>query len=162
MFSVTFVNHSERVMDLLNRKLLACVRAAAVELGDSYKFGLQREYAPPHSRLGEIPHAYMGHKTGGYGPVLGADNTPNNTPESGFAAVQGDFLSSYIEGDASSAFGSVDGWVGFSPQGSHVQSRLQNYLLKHDRNGRPWVRPIFDRNRKNIASAAKTAFEGTE
>ena len=162
MSSVTFVDHSEKIKEKLNRKLEACVRAAAVLLSDGYQTGLQKTIAPPHSRIGEIPHAYAGHKPRGFGPLNGYGE-PNNTTELGFARDQqvgSDFLSNYIEGGASGDFGTVEGFVGFRP--SHVASRAQNYLLRHDETGRPWVYPLFRENRSQMVIAAKTAFEGTE
>ena len=159
MLSVTFVNHSERVAELLNRKLLACVKAAAVTLSDGYQTGLQDTIAPPHSKMGQIPHAYLGHKPGGFGPVNGYGQ-PNNTPLQGFAREQTEYLSDYIRGDANGDFGSVEGYVGFEP--SHVGSRQDNYLLMHDASGRPWVMPLFKKTRQAMVNSAKTAFEGTE
>ena len=162
MSSVTFVDHSDAIKEKLNRKLEACFRAAALKLAKGYREGLQETIAPPHSGIGEIPHAYAGHKRGGFGPLNGYGE-PNNTAEFGFARDQGvgsDFLSNYIEGGASGHFGTVEGFVGFRP--SHVDSRSMNYLLRHDETGRPWVYPLFRENRSQMAAAAKTAFEGTE
>lgn len=156
--SVRFEDHTAAIIELLERKLRAAVGAAAEGLADEYKFGLQRRIAPPHSRKGQVPYAYLGHKAGGFGPV----NAPleiNNTVRQGFSQDQVDYLSSYIHGTASAEGQRVQGLVGFTD--SHVTSRSQNYLLWHNRNGRPWVRPLYQKGRKRLAQAAKIAFEGT-
>lgn len=156
MFSVRIEDNREGVKALLTRKLLAACQAAAESMADGYKFALQSRVAPPHSKLGEIPHAYLGYKPGGFGPTnpTGINNIP---PE--FSSVQSDYLSSYIEGGASGEFGDVSGFVGFAP--SHVTTRDQNYLLYHDRAGRPWVVPTYRREKQAVARAANNAFEGT-
>jgi hypothetical protein len=162
MFSVTFADHTEAIKEKLNRKLEACIRAAAKELAQEYQLGLQETIAPPHSGYGEIPHAYAGHKPGGFGPVNGWEN-PNNTTRQGFARDQrriGDFLANYVDGGAKSDSGTINGFVGFSP--SHVVNRRMNYLLMHNQSGRPWVLPLFMRGRQTIANVAKAAFESTE
>ena len=151
MFSVTFVDHSDQIKEILNRKLLACVKAAAERIAESYVEGLQARFAPPHSSPGQIPHAFNGRNA--YGE-------PNNSVLRGFAQDQETYLSNYIEGDAFGRFGDVEGFVGFRP--SHVSGRAMNYLIAHDMEGRPWVRRLFDRNRSRIAAAAKTAFKEAE
>lgn len=162
MSSVTFVDHSEKIKEKLDRKLEECIRAAAVSLSASYKDGLQENIAPPHSKIGEIPHAYAGHKPKGFGP-LNEYGEANNTTAQGFARDQGvgsDFLSNYIQGGASGHFGTIEGFVGFGK--SHVVDRSMNYLLRHDSNGRPWVYPLFRENRSKMAIAAKKAFKEAE
>lgn len=151
MFSVTFVNHSEKIKELLNRKLLACIKEASERIAESYVEGLQDKFAPPHSNIGQIPHAFNGRNA--YGE-------PNNSVLSGFAQDQETYLSNYIEGDAFGRFGDVEGFVGFRP--GHVSGRSMNYLIAHDREGRPWVKRLYDRNRSRIASAAETAFKEAE
>lgn len=153
MLTVRIESHVERIQALIARKLLAAAQAAAEETADAYKYHLQKRQAPPHSDAGEIPHAYMGYKPGGFGPTnpTGVNNIP---PE--FSSVQTDFLSTYIEGGASGEFGEVSGYVGFAP--SHVTRRDQNYLLAHDQSGRPWVDEIFRLERENIRRQARTAF----
>lgn len=156
--SVRIEDHSQRIMELLERKLRAGLGAAAEDLADAYAFGLQREPAPPHSERGEIPHAYLGHKSGGFGPVFGPGE-PNNQPASGFSSTQTDFLSSYIRGTAGAPGQSLRGMVGFAD--SHVTRRSQNYLLMHDQNGRPWVNELFKPARQQMAAAFVRAFEDT-
>jgi len=158
VLTARFEDHSERVIAMLNRKLAAAIGAAAEDLADAYRAGLQFSQAPPHSRVGEIPHRYFGHRPGGFGPVFGAGE-PNNTQESGFSATQTDYLSTYIEGGADDVFGIVNGYVGFLP--SHVTTREQNYLLEHDQRGRPWVIPLYRSAKSEMARVAKSAFEGT-
>ena len=159
--SVSFVDHSAEIMELLERKLRAAVGNAAEELAEVYKsrsFGLQRRIAPPHSRKGQVPYAYLGWKDGGFGPVNGFGER-NNTPKQGFSSTQTDYLSSYIHGTGTPEGQRIQGLVGFID--SHVTSRSQNYLLWHDRNGRPWVNRLYQRGRKRVAQAAKAGFEGT-
>ena len=126
--------------------------AAAEELSEQYKYGLATP-APPHSSVGGIPHAYLGWKPGGYGPTnpTGVNNIP---PE--FASEQVDFLKEYIGFARSSSAETLGGVVGFSP--SHVAGRSQNYLLDHDRSGRPWVRPLYDRAKTAMINAVKAVF----
>lgn len=159
MLTAQVADHLPQILELIQRKTFAAVKAAAEQLADDYKTELQRNDAPPHSGPGEIPHRYFGHKPGGFGPVFG-DNEINNRPESGFATVQADFLSSYIEGEAVDSFGEIEGYVGFAP--SHVVTREQNYLLKHDQEGRPWVDEIFRDNMQGIADAAADAFRDAD
>lgn len=161
MLTVQFVDHSDRLKEVINRKLEAAIGVATEYLTDSYVFALQASVAPPHSEKGEIPHAYGGHVPGGFGPVHGAGQ-PNNTPLEGFVREQPirDFLSNYLRGGVTDLFDSIEGYVGFAP--SHVGSRNMNYLLQHDRDGRPWVKPVFDRARGDMANEAKRAFEGTK
>ena len=133
----------------------ACVRAAEV-LATEYTSGLQESVAPPHSRPGQIPHAYNGYVQGGFGPV-NADTRVNNTPLQGFAYDQQMYLSEYIR-SARDGFG---GAVGFSP--SHVQSRFKNYLIGWDQGRieytsvprRPWIRPLFDQAKSKMIGAAR-------
>jgi hypothetical protein len=133
----------------------ACVRAAEV-LAVEYKEGLQATVAPPHSRPGQIPHAYMGYVQGGFGPV-NDDTRINNTPLQGFAYDQQMYLSEYIR-SARDGFGGV---VGFSP--SHVQSRFKNYLIGWDQGRieytsvprRPWIRPLYDQAKSRMIGAAR-------
>ncbi len=154
MLTAQVVDRSQQIMELLNRKLLAAISRACFEIADDYKAELQVNQAPPHSSIGEIPHRYFGHRSGGYGPVFG-ENEPNNQPPD-FARVQTDYLSTYIEGGAEDVFGEISGYVGFSP--SHVVTREQNYLLFHDQNGRPWVIPIYERNKDGIVEYAIQSF----
>jgi hypothetical protein len=159
--SVSFADHSETIKDLLERKLRAAVGAVAEQLADDYKHELKRVEAPPHSALGQIPHWYVGHKPGGFGPVFG-EGEINNRPESGFSAVQSEPLASYIIGVTGAEGQAVKAFVGFDPSGSHVQSRHENYLIKHDQKGRPWVDEIFKDSRSNLKVKAIDAFEGTK
>lgn len=135
--------------------LQVMVSAAAETLAGQYQAELSRRFAPPHSRIGRVPHAYNGPKPGGYDNTGGVPGLKNNRPETGFARDQTDPLYTYIQTDG--------GKIGFSLDG-HVASRGQNYLLWHDRNGRPWVRRIFFRQRgpgsqiaRKMVAAAKRA-----
>lgn len=156
MLTVQFVDHSEAVKELLSRKLLAAVGAAAQILSDGYQGGLQATIAPKHSKVGAIPHAYMGHKPGGFGP-LNQPGQPNNTPQQGFSSTQTEFLSEYIDHGSTDLFGDVSGFVGFKP--GHVTTRSQNYLLWHDAHGRPWVIRLYDKNKQAMATSAQQAFQ---
>lgn len=156
--SVRIEDHSQQVMELLERKLRAGLGAAAVDLADAYAFGLQRTIAPPHSVLGEIPHAYLGHKPLGYGPLFG-EGERNNRQEVGFSATQSEYLSDYIRGASGAPGQSLRGMVGFEESG-HVTRREQNYLIDHDRNGRPWVMPLYRSAKQQMATAFVSAFEG--
>lgn len=156
MLTVRFEEHSEEIFEKLKRKLFAAVAVAAESLADGYKSALQRQVAPPHSGVGEIPHAYFGWKQGGYGPTnsTGINNIP---PE--FSAEQTAFLSEYISHGAVEEFG-AHGFIGFETNG-HVGNRNENYLIYHDQNGRPWVLPVFDQEKSEMAARAKSAFERT-
>lgn len=156
MLTVLFEDHSEEVAARIQRKLFSAVTDAAESLADGYKYALQAKTAPPHSGVGQVPHAYLGWKPGGYGPTnsTGINNIPQE-----FAAEQTEFLSEYISHGSVEAFG-AHGFVGFKTDG-HVANREQNYLLYHDQNGRPWVLPVFDQERPEMAARAKSAFERT-
>ena len=147
-----FDYHRDQFYELLNRKLLAACAAAAEQLADVYRGNLTRNIAPPHSNIGEIPHAYLGWKPDGYGPVRFPETLNNPGQE--------DFLANYIDFSASDVF-FVSAAVGFKP--SHVGSEFApvNYLLWHDRHGRPWVEPILRQNIPIAAEIAKASFEAT-
>ena len=155
--SFEFVDHSEAIKDLLYRKLRALVGAAAERLADDYKIALQRETAPPHSEKGQIPFRYLGHKPRGFGPLNGYGEI-NNTTSFGFSSNQTDYLATYIHGVSGAEGQKVLGLVGFID--SHVTRRDQNYLIWHDRNGRPWVMPVYRKSKSAMISEAKAAFEG--
>ena len=133
----------------------ACVRAAEV-LAEEYTIGLQRNTSPPHSKPGQIPHAYMGYIQGGFGPV-NVDTDINNTVDQRFAYDQQMYLSEYIR----AARDEIGGVVGFSP--SHVQSRFKNYLIGWDQGRieyksvptRPWIRPLYDKAKSRMIGAAR-------
>ena len=83
----------------------------------------------------------------------------NNHPPR-FSKEQGDdeYLATFIQ-HVSSADG---GSVGFSPEGSHVTMREQNYLIHHDQgtvpgdpNGsrRPWIIPIYESSKPRMHAA---------
>ena len=112
--SFEFVDHSEAIKDLLKKKLRNGIMGVTSELADQYKEKLSVP-APPHSQPGEMPHAYLGHKPGGYGPVNGPPGSRNNPGQT-------QFLKEYIQGDANG--------VGFAP--SHVSGRRGNYLIRWD------------------------------
>lgn len=162
MLTVRFEEHRERFQDLLFRKLTAGCSAAATELSETYRKILLRNIAPPHSRAGQIPHAYLGHKTGGYGPKNGVEGSINNTPRQGFSNTQVTFLASYIDAAPGRNGGAV---VGFSP--SHVTTRQKNYLLGWDQGRidgaavpmRPWVRPGYEIARPLMVDIFKVEFK---
>lgn len=137
----------------------ACVRAAEV-LAVEYTRGLQESEAPPHSRPGQIPHAYMGYVQNGFGPV-NEDTRINNTPLQGFAYDQQMYLSEYIR-SARDEFGGV---VGFSP--SHVPSRFKNYLIGWDQGRieytsvprRPWILPLYEQAKARMIGAARAGLK---
>lgn len=159
---VSFADHSERINAIIGRKMKAGLGAMAVNLADEYKTGLQAEKAPPHSDPGQIPHAYLGHREGGYGPLLGEGEIQNVT-FFGFSRDQSDFLSSYIEGGSSGSGDSVRGVVGFAD--SHVTERRQNYLIQWDQGNvpgffgivRPWIIPLYQRAKAGMITAFKAA-----
>ena len=154
MPTVQFVDHSEAIGELLKRKVQAACVAAADSLHTEYGNILQATIAPPHSKPGEIPHAYLGHKIGGYGPV-NKFLEANNQPKQGFASVQTRYLSSYIESsENASTNGAV---VGFKP--GHVVNRRMNYLIWHDQHGRPWVRRGYEMSSMKMRTAAQSAFK---
>jgi hypothetical protein len=170
MFNATFVDHSDEINALLKRKVYACVAAAGYSLAKSYREGLQDNTAPEHSRPGQIPHAYAGHQEGGYGPLY-EPGQANNTRDNGFARDQGvgsDFLSDYIEVDASGDLEDIKSFVGFAP--SHVTTREKNYLIDWDlgtvpgQDGvrRPWIDELYKNNRAEIANEARQAFKDEE
>ena len=149
------VSHLPEVKIAIENILNVMVSAAAETLAGQYRRELTRRVSPPHSRIGRVPHAYDGPRPGGFDNTGGQDGMKNNRPETGFARDQEDFLANYIETDG--------GKIGFRLDG-HVANRSQNYLLWHDRNGRPWVRRIFFRERgpgsqiaKKMIAAAKAA-----
>lgn len=162
MLAVEFVDYSDRVNELLSRKLQAGMSAAAVTLAKDYRNGLSEE-APPHSRPGQIPHAYLGHKPGGYGPLLGEGEIQNVT-FFGFARDQSDYLSSYIHGGGSVSGDSPKGVVGFAE--SHVADRRKNYLIQHDQGTvpeypgkrRPWIIPLYRTAKSDMISAFVSKF----
>lgn len=139
--------HREEFLKILDRKLLACVRGASNSLVLDYRSELQREIAPPHSKIGEIPHAYLGWKPGGYGPT---NETLINNPG------QTEFLSNFIDYEAGDFF-FVSATIGFKP--NHTLPG-DNYLIMHDREGRPWIRPILDKALPAARIIAKESFDG--
>lgn len=148
------VSHLDTVKIQIENILAVMVNAAAETLAGQYRAELTRRVSPPHSRIGRVPHAYNGPRFGGFDNT-GGQPVKNNRPETGFAREQDDFLANYIDVDG--------GKIGFRLDG-HVANRPQNYLLWHDRNGRPWVRRIFFRQRgpgsqiaKKMVAAAKAA-----
>lgn len=153
------VDHSQRIKDLIARKLRASLGAAAERLSDQYAAELQRVRAPPHSEKGQVPHAYLGHRPGGFGPVNGPGEI-NNTVQQGFSRDQSDFLASYIHGVSGGEGQSLRGMVGF--EDSHVTSRAQNYLLVHNFRGRPWVFPVYQRGKSQMIEDFTSAFRSTD
>jgi hypothetical protein len=161
MLSVRFQDNREQIKEILRRKVsAACVEAANV-LTESYVEILSTS-APPHSRPGEIPHAYNGHKEGGYRKNLPLQ--PNNTAVHGFNGTQITFLKNYID-FARSSNGAV---VGFSP--SHVNNREKNYLLGWDQGRiegqpvpiRPWVNPGYELAKEKMKQFASVEFRAAK
>lgn len=161
MLTVQFEKHSDTFGALLLRKMQAGCDAAATELSETYRKILLQNIAPPHSRAGEIPHAYLGHKPGGYGPLNGVAGSINNTARQGFSGTQITFLATYIDAAHGRNGGAV---VGFSP--SHVTNREKNYLLGWDQGRidgsavpmRPWVRPGYEIARPLMVDLFKVEF----
>jgi hypothetical protein len=159
VLTVRFEDKREEFKALLLRKVSAATAEAARVLEETY-VEILSDPAPPHSRPGEIPHAYFGHKPGGWGPANGRFQ-PNNTSKQGFNGTQVTFLKNYI-----SSGGSADGSavVGFSP--SHVTTRQKNYLLGWDQgriNGdavlrRPWVNPGYEMAKIKMRQFAAVEF----
>ena len=160
--AVSFTDHSERINAIIGMKMKAGLGAMAVSLAEEYKDGLQAERSPDHSAPGEIPHAYLGHREGGYGPLLGEGEIQNVT-FFGFSRDQSGFLSSYIEGGSSGSGDSVRGVVGFAD--SHVTERRQNYLIQWDQGNvpgffgirRPWIIPLYQKAKTGMINAFKAA-----
>jgi len=162
VLTVRFEEHNQRFGALLLRKIEAGCTAAATELSETYRRLLLRNIAPAHSRAGEIPHAYLGHKPGGYGPKNGVAGSINNTPRQGFSGTQITFLASYIDAARAASGGAV---VGFSP--SHVTNRQKNYLLGWDQGRidgdavpmRPWVVPGYNAAKPLMVNLFKVEFK---
>ena len=108
MLTVRFEDKREEFKALLLRKVSAATAEAARVLSDTYQEILS-DPAPPHSMPGQIPHAYFGHKEGGYGPVNGYLQ-PNNTSSQGFNGTQITFLKNYIDSSSSSDGSAVVGF----------------------------------------------------
>jgi hypothetical protein len=156
MLTVHVEHYKERIHELVQERMQGVCLEAADSLADQYRRGLRENTAPPHSGVGDIPHAYLGHKEGGYpywknkSPLI---NTLNNTVEEGFARNQDNFLSTYIQAARGKSGGAV---VGFLP--SHVNNRFTNYLIGWDQGKqrgvvvarRPWVQPLYNRGRASI------------
>lgn len=159
---VSFRDNSENAIELIGNNVRVVLKAGAETLAEKYREGLQENFAPPHSKGGQIPHAYNGFIEGGFGPV-NEDTRINNTSSQGFARDQQDYLSSYIIGIATAEGHRPRGLIGFTP--SHVDRRELNYLLRWDqgtvpgfyRIKRPWVKRIFDRAREAIIASMKGA-----
>ena len=156
---ISQVNKARVAAIIAERISNACVRAAEA-LAVEYTKGLQESEAPPHSRPGQIPHAYMGYIQNGFGPV-NEDTRINNTPLQGFAYDQQMYLSEYIR-SARDEFGGV---VGFSP--SHVPSRFKNYLIGWDQGRieytsvprRPWILPLYEQAKSKMIDAARAGLK---
>jgi hypothetical protein len=160
--AVRFEDHSAQIIEMIERKLRAGLGEAARVLGEEYQTALLAEDAPPHSKPGQIPHAYLGHKPGGFGPLNGPGEI-NNTTKFGFSSDQQDNLASYIHGTGTPAGQRLQAIVGFSD--SHVTRRSQNYLIQWDQaeiqgsaKRRPWVRPVYDKRKTQIVNAFKAGF----
>lgn len=155
MLNVSFRDNRDAIKELLIRKMHAAAESAALVLSTEYKKKLDTR-APPHSVPGAIPHRYFGWLPDGYGPVNG-DTRVNNTTLQDFSSDQGEHLKEFIQ-SGRSGNGAV---VGFEP--SHVTTREQNYLLGWDQGNipsqpgvrRPWVRPVFDIARNDMAKIAR-------
>lgn len=163
MLTVRFEDYREVLIELLNLKLRAAAEGAAGVLAQHYRDMLSED-APPHSGPGQVPHAYLGHKEGGYGPV-NAEGAPNNTPKNKFngipfSSTQVAHLKDYIDVGPAEG-GSV---VGFAP--GHVSSRPQNYLIAWDRGKvrgqknkkRPWIDEGYKEARDEMKQVAVEEF----
>lgn len=151
--SVEIRDHSDYIMELLEAKIRGGIFEASQELASQYREKLSSP-APPHSQPGEMPHAYLGHKEGGYGPTSGPPLSINNPG-------QVDFLKNYIRGGMNG--------VGFAP--SHVSGRDQNYLIRWDTgqffrtNGRfarrTWIKRGYEESKQAMIQAFKAGFRET-
>ena len=165
MLTVRFEEHKARFAELLLRKMQAATHAAAIELNETYHRILLKNIAPPHSRIGEIPHAYLGHKPGGFGPRNGVAGSINNTARQGFSGSQITFLATYIDAARGRNGGAV---VGFSP--SHVTTRQKNYLIGWDQGRidgdavptRPWIRPWYEIAKPLMVDVFKAQFKAAK
>lgn len=157
------ISHLPSLKIRIENILQVMVSAAAETLAGQYRAELGRRVAPPHSSLGSVPHAYNGPRPGGFDNTEGVPGMKNNRtttgnffePSTRFPRDQTDFLYTHIEAEG--------GKIGFTLDG-HVTNRKLNYLLSHDKNGRPWVRRIYFRQRgpgsqiaKKMIAAAKRA-----
>lgn len=154
--NVRFVDHTEELFQQLMVRVAAATAAAAGVLAEGYREALLRRQAPPHSKIGEIPKAYFGHRPKGYGPTEWAEYSGGraiNNPG------QVDYLASYIDYSTEQEFGLPTASVGFRPA-PHIGTPEVpgNYLLLHNESGRPWVVPVFDEVRSDAAQAASRAF----
>jgi hypothetical protein len=146
MLTVQFEDHTNEFLERMRERLVkTCVRAAEV-LAEAYVTRLTINEAPPHSKKGEIPHAYFGWKVGGYGPTN--DSGVNNPGQT-------DYLATYISYARSDNFNSIGAEVGFLP--SHVDEG-QNYLLRHNASSRPWINPIYAIHFHAVVAVTEAAF----
>ena len=141
MLTARVIDHRVRIQEMLNRKIGDACAVAAEVLAVAYKKALQETEAPPHSKPGEIPHAYLGWKPGGFRNA-NADVPPyRNNPG------QVAFLSEYIDSAPTKKGDSAV--VGFL-QAPHIGGRDENYLLTFDQTNRPWTGPVFDDTRSEM------------
>ena len=90
MLTARYEDHSDRVIEMIAKRMTVAIRAAAETLAEKYRDQLMRRQAPPHSRPGQIPYMFFGQEGG----------IPNNRPETGFSSEQENFLATYIDGGA--------------------------------------------------------------
>lgn len=152
--SIEFKDHSDFINDLLEAKVRGGIFEVCDRLAQQYrkKLGVP---APPHSQPGEMPHAYLGHKPGGYGPVNGPPGSRNNPGQT-------NFLKEYIRGGTNG--------VGFLP--SHVTTRQDNYLIRWDTgqffssNGRyarrTWIKRGYFEAKPLLVVAFERGFDETQ
>ncbi len=141
MLTARVVDHRVRIQEMLNAKIGDACAVAAEVLAVAYRRALQKTEAPPHSKPGEIPHAYLGWKPGGFRVLNDSDSSEINNPG------QVAFLSEYI--DSSPTKKGDSAVVGFL-QAPHIGGRDGNYLLIFDQTNRPWTGPVFDDTRAEM------------
>lgn len=147
MITYRIVDHTEEVNEEIARRVQMLCDFAAKEISAAYRSqtdGLGATQAPPHSDPGQIPHYFNGRDQ---------DGLPNNKPPE-FARAQEQPLYKYIRpllGAGMPRKRSIKAVVGFGLNG-HVANRRQNYLIRHDRQDRPWVIPIYLNHRDRIAA----------
>ena len=155
MTTVRITDHTDEFLEQLKARIGRACEAAAGILADNYREALtatwsfQSPTGPPHSRPGEVPHRYLGHRPGGY-RVHGYGQINNQG--------QTDFLANYMTSD--SILSEQRSCVGFSQ--NHTRRGLRgwvpgtNYLISHDpmvAGIRPWITPIYNDSRQEMVSA---------
>ncbi len=150
MTTVEIRDHSDEYLADLRSRLGTGVGAAAQILAEGYVDALTQTWSwqtptgPEHSRPGEIPHRYFGHREGGF--QLAGYLQVNNLGQT-------NFLANHIAAD--SAPGTTEAFVGFEAnhtrRGARGWSPGTNYLITHDPlsgyGQRPWIDPVYQLRR---------------